>query len=149
VILDALGTWEQYSQLHPRFGDAFRFLADPGLDHLPDGRVDIDGDKLYAIVLREKGKGKDAAQMEVHRDYIDIQFTVAGADLIGWAAQTSCRGREQGYDAAKDVEFFSGPPDLWVRVPQGHFALFYPADAHAPLATEDTVHKVVVKIAVD
>ena len=149
MILDALCNWEQYAALHPRFQDAFGFLSQPGLCDLPNGRVEIDGARVYAIVLRETGKGKSGAQLETHRKYLDIQFTLSGPDVIGWSARTSCQHRGKGYDSTKDVELFSGKPDVWVDVPDAHFALFWPEDAHAPLAARTPVHKVVVKIAVD
>jgi beta-galactosidase beta subunit len=34
-------------------------------------------------------------------------------------------------------------------VPTGHFTIFFPQDAHAPLAAEGALRKAVAKIAVD
>ena len=36
-----------------------------------------------------------------------------------------------------------------LAVSSGAFAIFYPEDAHAPLATSGPIHKAVVKVAVD
>jgi biofilm protein TabA len=36
-----------------------------------------------------------------------------------------------------------------VATPPGTFAIFFPEDAHAPMAGEGLIHKVVVKVAVD
>jgi biofilm protein TabA len=53
------------------------------------------------------------------------------------------------YDADRDIEFFGDAPQVWTRLPPGHFMIFYPHDAHAPLAAEGSCDKVVMKIAVN
>jgi beta-galactosidase beta subunit len=47
------------------------------------------------------------------------------------------------------IEFYSSSPSVWLPVPAGSFAAFFPDDIHAPLGTDGQVHKVVVKIAVE
>ena len=148
MILDTLQAAMRYNSVHPAFQAAFAFLQRQDLAQLADGRIEIDGSRLYAIVFRKKGQGKRAARLETHDKYIDVQFTVAGADQIGWASRAACAGTSEGYDAAKDVEFYKAKPESWATVSAGTFAVFFPEDAHAPLGTRKQVHKVVVKIAV-
>ncbi|MEI6564817.1 MAG: YhcH/YjgK/YiaL family protein [bacterium] len=147
MILDTLDNAQRYETLHPRFKQAFEWLRSQPLAGLPDGRREIDGDRLYASVMRESGRGQAAARFETHRKYIDIQYLVKGSDLMGWTHLD--RGlKSLGYDAAKDLEFYEGIPELWVPVPTGLFAIFFPEDAHAPMAGTTPLHKVVVKVAV-
>jgi YhcH/YjgK/YiaL family protein len=147
MILDTLANSTDYERLHPVFAQAFAFLRTLGARTLPAGRHAIEGDRLYAMVIRGEGKGRAAARLETHRRYIDIQFTVAGQDLIGWAP-LDARLRGQGFDTAKDVEMQDGPSLAWVDVPPDTFAIFYPHDAHAPMAATGPLHKIVVKVAV-
>ena len=49
----------------------------------------------------------------------------------------------------KDLQFFRDTADSWVTIPAGCFGIFYPEDAHAPIAADGPIHKVVVKVAVD
>jgi len=147
MILDALAEADRYAAFGRDFVEAFRFLRREDLPALSDGRVEIDGDRLYAIVMRVAGKGRENARLETHRRYLDIQYVADGTDLMGWrSARDPLPGG--GYDAAKDIAFHAAPPVSWVEVPAGHFAVFFPADAHAPLAGTEGVHKVVVKIRV-
>jgi biofilm protein TabA len=104
---------------------------------------------LFALGMATNGKGMEKAVFETHRKYIDIQFTVSGADLIGWDEQPHCTPAPEGYNADKDVEFYTDRPKLWIPVSSGRFAIFYPEDAHAPLGTDGFVHKVVIKIALN
>ncbi len=146
MIADTLENLPRYFPLHPGFQVAYDFLRQENISQLEDGKHPIDGEKVFAVMAREKGRGKNDSPLEAHRNYIDIQFTVAGSDCIGWRNIQSCTPDAKGYDSASDLEFFVDAPEFWTSVPAGHFAVFFPEDAHAPLATEGSLQKVVVKV---
>ena len=148
MILDTLGCAERYAALHRRFGRAFRFLSTTDLEALPTGRTDIDGDDLFVILDRKDGRGRGGARLEAHRRYIDIQYTVRGEEEIGWTPLAACVGAEAEFDTAKDIVFFRDQPSAWLRLPRGTFAIFFPDDAHAPLAGRGALVKAIVKVAV-
>ncbi len=147
MILDKLENAERYFSLHPTFAPAFEWLRikDPG--DLRAGRTEISGERLYASVMRERGRGQSAAKFETHRRYIDIQYIAEGSDLMGWA-HTGQGLNSLGYDSAKDLEFYTDRPEIWIPVPTGHFAIFFPEDAHAPMAGTEGMLKIVLKVAV-
>jgi YhcH/YjgK/YiaL family protein len=149
MILDTFSCAERYAGLHRRFGRALRFLAETDLESLPTGRSEIDGDDLFVILERRDGRGRDAARLEAHRRYIDIQYTIRGEEEIGWTSLASCADPDGPFDAEKDIVFFRDPPTTWLRVPHGTFAVFFPEDAHAPLAGAGAIVKAIVKVAVD
>lgn len=148
MILDALKNADRYAPLHHAFARGFEFLRTTDLASLAAGRTAISGDAIYAVVVRSDGAGKSGTKLETHRKYIDIQFALRGADLIGWTNVAELAGRGGGYDAANDCELFDVPPRLWVEVPPGHFVIFFPEDAHAPMGATGPLHKIVVKVAV-
>ncbi|NQU39938.1 MAG: YhcH/YjgK/YiaL family protein [Lentisphaerae bacterium] len=147
MILDDLPQLINYAALHPRFADAVCFLARPDLSELPDGRLDISGETLYAVVMRAAGRPVDQAALEVHNRYIDIQVVLTGPETMGWKPRGTCQEPSAPYDAEKDLQFFDDRPDSWVQVNTGQFAIFYPADAHAPMVAEGRLHKIVIKVA--
>jgi YhcH/YjgK/YiaL family protein len=147
MILDQIQLADAYVHLHPLFPAAFAGLKDLLQGPWPAARVDLDGDRLYILPMTVEGKGRSAARLEIHRSYIDIQYVVSGTDTMGWRSADAI-GTGNGYDTAKDIEFYAAPPVLWVPVPAGHFAVFLPSDAHAPLAGDGTVCKLVVKVRV-
>jgi YhcH/YjgK/YiaL family protein len=155
MILDHIDNWQQYAACHSAFAKAFSHLAETDFTEMDEGRYELDGDRVYVMVQDCEGRGLDGARIEAHRKYIDIQFTVIGEEVIGWAdiADTGLAKlvgvKGEGYDAEKDVEFYSGEPFTWIDIPAGHFAVFFPNDGHAPLAADDSFRKVVVKIAVE
>jgi biofilm protein TabA len=148
MIVDDLARAARYQGLHALFAQAFEFLRRPDLGALDDGKHAILGDRLLVIVARGQGRGREQSPLEFHRQYIDIQYVVEGTDCIGWLPTPSCQRVKNPYDADKDVGFFYDRPATWLTVSTGQFAVFFPDDAHAPLAGQGAVHKAVVKVAV-
>jgi len=158
MILDKLQTAHRYVSLHPAFARAFDYLRNANWAQLMTAsrgaahhstRHSIDGDRMYVSIDAAEGRGREGARLEAHRHYIDIQFTVDGHEEIGWKPLADCVGTSGAYDGAKDVIFFSDRPDSWLALPAGHFAIFFPDDAHAPLAGRGTLTKAILKIAIE
>jgi biofilm protein TabA len=153
MILDTLGRSGRYTALHPSFARAFAFLANADWAALAPGtgrvRHDIDGDRMYVSIDAKDGRGRDGARLEAHRRYIDIQITIGGAEEIGWRALADCRQPAGPFDHARDIVFFDDRPDTWLSVLPGTFAIFFPEDAHAPLAGRGLLKKAIVKIAIE
>ncbi len=149
MIVDYLKLADRYSSVQSRMAAGFAFLRRAGVFELPDGRISIDGDQVFAIIQRIDGRGRDQSLLEAHRKYLDIQYVVKGEDCIGWLPLSDCHRVSTPYDPEKDIEFFYDRPATWVTIPAGAFAVFFPDDAHAPLATEGRIHKIVIKIALD
>lgn len=146
MILDTLDSAEQYARLHPGFSPAFAFLRDPRSHEM--SRHDVDGKQIYAITTQQEGKNEDEAVLEAHCRYIDIHYCIGGVEKIGWKPVNGCHDAGKAYDSEKDFMTFADPPESWVVLRPGSFAIFYPGDAHAPMVSTGIVHKVVVKVAV-
>ncbi|NLE36898.1 MAG: DUF386 domain-containing protein [Pirellulaceae bacterium] len=148
MILDLLENAPLYHSLHPGFAEGFAFLRRDDIGGLSDGRYEIDGERVFAIVSRSKGRGREQSSLETHHRYIDIQCVITGEESIGWLPKSKCRTASSPHDPERDIAFFSDAPLTWLSLPTGTFAVFFPDDAHAPLAGLGTVHKAVVKVAV-
>jgi biofilm protein TabA len=154
MVLDTLARCHRYTPLHPAFPRAFEFLTRSDWAELVSGaaraeRHDIDGDRLYVSIDRMDGRGHDGARLEAHRRYIDIQLTIEGREEIGWKPLGDCAYPAGPFDALKDIGLFSDRPESWLSLPAGHFAIFFPDDAHAPLGGRGTLKKAIMKIAVE
>ncbi len=147
MILDTLGNAAKYVGLKEGLSEAFGFLDQPGLEELPDGKYEITGDRVYAIIAHVDGRQVDDGEMEGHRKYLDIQYVISGEESMGWKPREGLVSSVE-YDPEKDFEFFEGEPDSIIRVPPGSFTIFLPTDAHLPLIGNGPIHKVVVKVAV-
>ena len=148
MILDRLNNSDIYKTLHQNFSLAFEFLKRKDVGELSPGRYDIEGDNIFAVVVRDKGKGHNEAKLEVHKKYIDIQFEISGTDEIGWKPAGECINPDSDFSEEKDLGFFLDKPETWVALPPETFAIFFPQDAHAPMGGTGTLHKVIIKIRV-
>lgn len=129
---------------------AFEFLNSLTSD-TEDKKYTIQGEDIFAIVMSYKTILPETAILESHRNYVDIQTVIVGAERF------ECFLRDElatdiPYDKSKDAEFYkrTTPGYTSVNVELGTFVMFYPHDAHmAGLMIEgkgEIVKKVVVKI---
>lgn len=146
MILDSLKNAKIYYTLHKDFKKALEFLERNDQGNLAPGRHEIDGDNLFALVNVGTGRGKQASKLEVHKKYIDIQFTVTGTDVIGWKPASECGTVDKPYDDKAEVMLFSDSIESWFNVPAGKYAVFFPDDAHAPLSGDGPVRKIIMKV---
>jgi biofilm protein TabA len=149
MILSSLADADRYAGLHAGFARAVEFLRSGAAETLPLGKHVIDGERLFVLVGEDAGRGHAGAPLEAHRRYIDIQYVAKGVDTMGWRPVAECTWPRAEFDAAKDIVFYDDAPATWFAVPEGSLVVFYPSDAHAPLAGEGTPRKAVVKVAVD
>ena len=147
MILDTIENAAKYAGLKVGSSEAFGFLDQPGLQDLPDGKYEIAGERVYAMIERTSGRKVSEGQLEGHRKYLDIQFLVSGEESMGWRPRAGLVTAVE-YEAERDLEFFEGEPESIVRIPPGSFAIFLPTDAHLPLIGDGPIHKVVVKVAI-
>lgn len=148
MIIDHIKSAPLYAGLSDRLAAALRFLQDVDPTTLVPGRHDIDGDNVYAIVAEYDTKPAEQGLWEAHRQYIDVQYVVRGAECIGHANVDNLSVVER-YDKTKDVMKLTGNGDM-LTVSAGTFVVFYPRDAHMPgIQTGDhpaPVKKIVVKV---
>ena len=150
MILDTLTNWRRYAAL-AELREAFEFLEGQTEVCLGSGRVEIDGDRVYALVQAYAPKPVEEGRFESHQRYADIHFICQGSEMLGYAP-VSGLAIETPYDPDKDVAFHTKPATFTqVALRKGHFAVCYPEDAHMPgcvLDSTEQVVKVVVKVKV-
>jgi biofilm protein TabA len=151
MIIDKL---ENYNMYH--FGSAwkkaFEFLNSLSADS-EDKKYQIQGDDVFALVMSYKTAKAQKAILESHRDYVDVQTVLVGAEGF------ECFMRDElvidtPYDSSKDAEFYKRivPGYARVDVAVGTFVALYPHDAHMAglmIEEEKFIKKVVVKIKKD
>lgn len=148
MILDSLKNTASLSALHPLFAKAFDYILTHDLNSVEPGKIVLDGDKLFISVMEIEGKTPENAKMETHQKYIDIQVVLSGEECMGWTAVENCIHPVEEYNAEKDIQFFTDKPTTYTTVHPGEFAVFFPADGHAPAIGNGPIKKAVVKVMV-
>ena len=152
MIVDELTRAELYSPEGTPLRRAFEYLAGEGLLAVEPGRVDIDGDTIYAMLQRYTTRPADGALYEAHRLYLDVHLVLAGTETIYWAPTGTLQVAE-AYADESDSEMRRAAADDTARgavhLTAGTFAVVFPDDAHIPCCAWQSpaeVEKVVVKV---
>jgi YhcH/YjgK/YiaL family protein len=145
MIIDRLENAKLYQGFGHGVPEALDFLARTDLAALPNGKHEIDGEKLFAVVQRYQGKPVSEAKWEYHRKYLDLQFVVSGDELIGYAPWDATLPVEMAYDAAKDAGLMRAS-GVMTPISSGMFAVFMPEELHAPSLAADPAKPDVFKI---
>ena len=152
IVTDVEHMAEQVA-MTPGLKKALEWLQKNHGQDLADGRIEIDGDKVFVMIQSyDTLAGSDPQRLEAHKKYIDVQYVARGEEVIGWAL--TYRMKETlAYDAAKDVWLGTVPAkDVSpVRLSPGQAAILWPSDGHAPRLAAGApafVKKFVIKVAV-
>ncbi len=133
--------------------EAFLFLQ-TATPELADGKHQLRGNDLFAIVMGYQTQPVETSELEAHRRYLDIQMLLAGREGVA-CHEVSELQVIQPYDPATDAELYQVPPVAPARLilKPGDFLAFFPHDAHMPCLMLDqgpeNVRKVVIKVAVE
>ncbi len=148
MVLDELRNSARYEALHPRLAEAFAFLRRFEQNPLPEGRVELEGAELYALVQSYDTSPAEQKKWESHRRYIDVQYVTHGQESMFYAPLGTL-AEKGGYLPEKDAIYYEDGPSTMLCCPAGTFAVFFPEDLHKPccaLGEPCAVRKVVVKI---
>lgn len=116
------------------------------------GQWQIDGDRLYYFISEGMTRPAAEGKLEGHRNYIDVQYVLEGAERIG------CRLLDDGCEMVRDMPeqdaalYADCPGESFVTVSAGQYAVFFPWDLHRPGCCVDRpapVKKAVLKIRAD
>ena len=146
MILSELQNKNRYINLHPLFGNAFTFLEKENLSQVPEGKLEIDGDDLFAIISKPGTSTEEIPKLEAHKKYIDIHFIIAGTELFGWKNLNDSKQVEGKFDFEKDYVLYNDQDFTSLLLKKNNFVVVYPEDAHSPGIKTEQLHKVVLKI---
>ncbi len=152
MIISSIENAVEQVLMNQKMEKAFRFLQNTNLENLPDGRIEIEGLQVFAIVQSYQTKQfSTPIELEGHKNYLDVQCVVTGHEVMGWAHASEIQATTP-YDNKTDVWLGTLPIEKinLFRLSARQVAIFYPTDAHAPQLTDGKpalVKKIVIKIA--
>lgn len=123
MIIDRTEHLRTYADILP--GLEAGLAAIEALPELKDGRYEFDGG--FFLVQSGQTNHFDGGEFEAHRDYLDVQMLVGGAEEVAWE-DISALTVSKPY--VKDVELFTGPVERFCRIDAGMFYAAFPQDAH-------------------
>ena len=148
MIVDTIANASKYFKVHPLFEKAFEYINSIDLVNMEDGKYEIDPSGLKAIFSNKNGMAvaESIAKFECHNKNIDIQLCINGTEQLGWKPREKCTVENGSYNEEKDVQFYSDAPDMFFKITDSQFAIFFPEDVHAPMIGEGPIKKMVIKV---
>ena len=136
----------RYAPIIPGLEEAMEAVAN--LKSLEPATIPLsNGNKI--MVQTGTTKPWAGAELEAHRNYLDIQYVVKGKEVMGWApVETLTLSGE--FNTTKDKGMYAGHNDTMV-IGEGYCYVVFPEDGHAPgkhLDTPNDFVKIVVKLKV-
>ncbi len=148
MIVDRLDNAKLYAGASARLAKALEHLKKLAAAVPADGKMELEGKDIYAIVQSYETKPPAEKKWEAHQNYLDIQYVAEGRELMGWAPVGKLAASAP-YHPEKDVINFKEHAGTPVQVEAGCFAIFYPEDGHQPgvqWGASARVRKIVVKV---
>lgn len=142
----------KYDYTKEKFERALEFLRTTDFSEMKPGKIDIDGERIFAEVQEYTTMPETDCRFETHRRYYDIQYVAEGEEYFGYIPLAKLEP-DTGYDASRDLEFYKEPENPGkIHLRAGDFAIVSPEDGHKPRCIGDKpckVKKIVVKVLVE
>ena len=121
---------EQYAANKELWDKLFAFLRDTDLDTLPAGKHVIEDGRVWVNILEYTPKDEKATKIESHENFIDLQYTFQGKELMGVAGKVTPTGP---YDPVKDKTNYTTEEEIvYSPAAPDRFFLYFPCDMHQP-----------------
>lgn len=153
MIYDDFANFDRYNAVAPSiWGKVKEFIADAlKKGSLEAGRYEISGSQCFVNAAVYDTKTLDSTKLEAHKEYLDIQMTLSGAERI------ACHDIDgmtvvAPYSQEKDIAFYDMTMDevTDLVISSSRFAVFYPGEGHLPgcdtAKGREAVNKIIVKI---
>lgn len=129
--IDALEFANQYHRNKALWDKLFKFLAETDPMTLEAGKkIVLEEGRLWINVLEYTPKSAEETNIESHRNFIDLQYTYEGNELMGLAGKVTPINE---YDPVKDRTNYSTDEEIvYSPAPADRFFLYFPKDMHQP-----------------
>ena len=150
MICATLDGWRKQSGAYSRtIRKALEFIESCDFSTMGNGRHDIRGDAMYAVLSEGETSPVDQLKAESHFRYADIHYVVSGEEKIGYAPWNE---RQQVVQDMRDQDallYGDVNNECFLTLEKGSFAIFFPYEIHRPwcsTGTPSTIRKLVIKI---
>lgn len=137
-----------YLGISPNLDKAFTFLLQTDLSALPNGRHEIDGDRVFVNLMDAETNPDENRPYEFHHRYYDIQIDLEGEEEIRFATEAGTITKPY----QDDIGFADCECAVVCKLGPGRFALCEPGEPHlpgiAPQHRTQSIRKAVIKVAV-
>jgi YhcH/YjgK/YiaL family protein len=145
--LNYIGAYALYPEPIVR---ALKYLLKVDLELHSPGEYEIEGRAMYVKIRDKLTQTSDHVYPEVHKQYVDLQYTPFGNEQIGYTYDNGCyEVLEDRLNESDTLIYRDVNNETWLQMQPGSFAVFFPWDIHRPGCAVDQpidTRKIVIKI---
>lgn len=147
MIVVERSDFKRYVSINPHFSKVYQFLESTDLKKLKDGRIEIDGNNVFANLMTYVADGIPGRQFETHKKYLDIHLVVSNIELTAVASPIKARIKKE-FDEQKDIGFYNSSEYQMVQLTENNLLVAFEEDYHQPKirVNDDPVRKLVIKV---
>lgn len=152
MIFDKLENLYKYKSINKYLPKLINFLENTELSQLPLGRVEIEGDNLFALNIDALSFDDKSAMYEYHKQYADLHIQLEPTEHYFFDFKENLKNVINEYDDEKDVAFYKKDSIRnLVRPIVGEFVFFFPCEAHLPKFThkKTNIRKLIFKLKIE
>lgn len=149
MILDQMKHLQDYKGMGFDSTKILEFVQKAEKEPLAEGRYELDGENLFAMIQIYETKDREECLYEAHQTYMDIQYMAEGAELMFVSSVETLQVVEDRTPEEDLLFYAQAPEEASLLVRQGSFALFLPQDGHMPCCKykeKSKVKKIVFKV---
>ncbi|MFK7775018.1 MAG: YhcH/YjgK/YiaL family protein [Saprospiraceae bacterium] len=147
MIYDHIKNINRYIDIHLHFPKLIEFVNDFDKSKFQIGKMEIDGDNLFAIGAEYETRRAEEALWEAHKKYIDVHWILSGSERVGLSS-TEESTITKPYDAEKDF-FNCETIGQTIDLKEGYFLLLFPGEIHKTsiaIGATEKVEKIIFKV---
>lgn len=145
--INNIGTLSAYPETIVK---VLQYLKYKDFINMEPGVYEIEGNDLYAQVMDANTDIVSNKRPEVHKKYIDVQYSPEGGEILGFAIDTGSNVVDEDLLETNDIKFYKeAENEIFINTKPGDFLVFFPWDVHRPACIEGKprqIRKVVVKV---
>lgn len=142
MITDKKENLSRYSVLGLPVKKIAEFIKRAETEQLPEGRYELDGEALFAMIQEYDTRDKKDGMYEAHKIYADIQYMLKGQERM-YVTDVERLQLVEDRTPESDIMFFEqSAEDASILVREGSVVLFFPEDAHLPCCIDQKQEKV-------
>ena len=121
-----------YTSIKAKLKRAFEFIESNDLSNEEPGRIEIDGDEIFANIQHYNTGNEDLINYESHDRYIDVQYMIEGSEKIKVIGRDKIGPVNIPYNSENDITFYNDPQKQGteLHMEKGEVAVFFPQDCH-------------------
>ncbi|AKS69508.1 beta-D-galactosidase [Staphylococcus schleiferi] len=147
MIIAERDDFKRYVGLNTHFQKVDDFINQTNLTQLEEGRIEIDGDRVFANCMTYIADGIPGKQFENHRKYIDIHLVINNLEKIAVTEPKHAKSISK-YDEENDYELFVSDTYQTIELTSSNLLVTFEEDLHQPKLSKNNqlVKKLVIKV---